>query len=257
LQQKIIKEERYESHGLCKKAQDSTRRLLFRRDHLPVGAPEVEIPRKAQKESLETILKSEEELLHLITNLLDIARREENAMSIRPAPLDLHGLLEVWARKQSVVARKKGLNFVYDVSPGIRGGIFQADAFKVQQALNNLASNAFKFTPEDGIIKFRADIEADGRLFASIFNPGPAIPKEELSTIFDKYVRAEGAHENGRDGTGIGLDIARTIIELHGGRIWAESAEGIGNTFPFTLPPEAPIQDAKAAADAGALPCPA
>lgn len=191
-----------------------------------------------QKEALETVLKNEEEMLGLITNLLDLARRGEDAMRVQPAPVDLCGLLEAWAGKQAVVAEKMGLKFISEVAPEL-GRDVQVDAFKIQQALNNLASNAFKFTPEGGVVRFKAGLTADGWLEASLFNSGPAIPKENLSVIFEKYVRAnEGSRE--QEGTGIGLDITKTIIEMHGGKIWAESADGEGNTFFFTLPPTLP-----------------
>jgi signal transduction histidine kinase len=257
---------RRKTKSLARKKQDLERRNRQKTEVMAVCSHDMKSPLQAsmlllenllngaegrltpgQRESLETVLKSEEEMLGLITNLLDLARREEDVMSVHPAPVDMQGLLEAWAGKQAVVAEKMGLRFVFDIS-AVLGGGFLADSFKLHQALNNLASNAFKFTPEGGVVRFRAGLADDGWLFASIFNSGPAIPKEDLSAIFGKYVQSNENFQQAHEGTGIGLDIARTIIEMHGGRIWAESAEGEGNTFFFTLPPGRRKEDKEPAA---------
>ena len=190
-----------------------------------------------QRKSIEAVLKGDEELLGLITNLLDLARREDDAMRLHPEPAYLTCMLETWALNQSVVARKKRLRFDYEVSDGLVEAVFEVDFFKIQQALGNLISNAFKFTPEGGAIRFRADLTGDGWLAASLFNSGPAIPKEKLPVIFEKYAQWDEGSRRVKEGAGLGLHIARMIIEMHGGKVWAESAEGEGNTFYFTLPP--------------------
>jgi two-component system sensor histidine kinase VicK len=117
--------------------------------------------------------------------------------------------------------------------------IYEVDTFKINQVLNNLMSNAQKFTPDGGEIHLSAGRTLDGLLGVSLFNSGPAIEKDKLIKIFDKYVQASDCPEAGS--TGLGLNIAKTIIEMHGGRIWAESEEGRGTTFTFTLLAKLPL----------------
>src|SRR5690606_8778290 len=103
---------------------------------------------------------------------------------------------------------------------------------RVAQVLSNLLANALKFTPEGGRIRLRA-WQGDGEVEIAVENSGAGIAPENLPHIFDRFWRAD---RTGRTGAGLGLAIARGIVEAHGGRIWVESMPGETTTFHFTVP---------------------
>jgi signal transduction histidine kinase len=107
-----------------------------------------------------------------------------------------------------------------------------ADRDRVLQVLSNLLSNAVKFTPEGGTIALRAERQADAVHFC-VSDTGPGIRTEDVAHIFERFYQATATATMG---TGLGLPIAKGIVEAHGGRIWADSKPGIGATFHFTLP---------------------
>jgi signal transduction histidine kinase len=111
----------------------------------------------------------------------------------------------------------------------------EADERKLRQVVFNLLSNAVKFTPPDG----RVDVSAlvtDGVVEVAVTDTGPGIAPEDHELIFEEFGQADSAV--GHEGTGLGLPLSRKFVELHGGRLWIESALGAGSTFHFTLPLE-------------------
>ena len=107
-----------------------------------------------------------------------------------------------------------------------------ADRRRLQQLLRNLLANAIRFSPTGGLIELSASLADDGSVLVEVADRGPGIPPEELDTIFERH-RQVGTD---RTGLGLGLYIARRIVEAHGGRLWAESTLGQGSTFLFTVP---------------------
>jgi signal transduction histidine kinase len=112
--------------------------------------------------------------------------------------------------------------------------VFTGDARMVKQILLNLLSNAIKFTPEGGSVAVRAAPTADG-IQISVSDTGIGIASEEHQVIFDEFQQGEGGRDAAREGTGLGLSLARRFVELHNGRIWVESTVSEGSTFSFTL----------------------
>ena len=108
-----------------------------------------------------------------------------------------------------------------------------ADRGRIEQVLVNLLHNAIKFTPPGGSITVSASSDDSG-VRISVADTGVGIPADDLPRVFERFYKADKARSGG--GTGLGLAIARHIVEAHGGRIWAESVEGRGATFIFTLP---------------------
>ncbi len=109
----------------------------------------------------------------------------------------------------------------------------RADAVRLEQVLVNLIHNAIKFTRPGGEVVLSAHAEGDFVRF-SVQDTGVGIPEDDLERIFERFYKADRARSGG--GTGLGLSIARHIVEAHGGKIWAESVEGRGSTFFFTIP---------------------
>ena len=136
-------------------------------------------------------------------------------------------------------ATRHGLTM--DLSLDDRLGEIEADERKVRQILLNLLSNAVKFTPDGGRVEITGGIVDDAAQIA-VSDTGVGIASEDQATIFEEFQQVGGDHEGKREGTGLGLTLARRFVELHGGRIWVESGVGQGATFTFTLPLSPPAQ---------------
>jgi len=111
------------------------------------------------------------------------------------------------------------------------------DPSRIGQVLNNLVSNAIKYTPENGAITVEAKLlSRSNEIQISVQDTGVGIPKESLEKVFDKFYQVGGRSLSDVAGTGIGLSVAKEIVEIHSGRIWVESDTGQGAKFLFTLP---------------------
>jgi histidine kinase len=109
------------------------------------------------------------------------------------------------------------------------------DRERIHQVLFNLLDNAVRFTPDGGTVRVLAAHEGD-ECEVSVEDTGPGIPAEHLPLVFERFYREDPSRSRDDGGTGIGLAIARSVVEAHGGRIWAESVDGKGSTFRFVLP---------------------
>jgi two-component system phosphate regulon sensor histidine kinase PhoR len=128
---------------------------------------------------------------------------------------------------------RTGLSIVLDIPDKLPQP--SIDRERIEQVLINLIHNAIKFTPPGGSVTIRARQEGQDVL-VSVSDTGVGIPADDLPRIFERFYKSDKSRSGG--GTGLGLAIAKHIIEAHGGRIWAESVEGKGSTFHFTLPLE-------------------
>ena len=133
---------------------------------------------------------------------------------------------------------RHGITLQSEIDPSL--GTFEADERKVKQILFNLLSNAVKFTPPGGRICLRARPVQDA-VEISVSDTGVGIAPEHQERIFEEFQQVPGASS---EGTGLGLTLTRKFVELHGGRIWVESAAGAGTTFSFTLPVRTSIRPA-------------
>jgi len=184
------------------------------------------------REQLEIIDISANRMADLIADLLDVTRLEGGKrLPIEPARVEIEPLFGEAHELFRSQAAASQINLDYEIEEATPA-IF-ADRHRVLQVLSNLIGNALKFTPAQGFIFFRAKPHDDGLVLFSVTDSGPGIPKENLKDIFNPYWQAKRAE---RLGAGLGLPIARGIVESHGGKIWVESEPGKGTTFFFTLP---------------------
>ncbi|MDQ3280567.1 MAG: ATP-binding protein [Acidobacteriota bacterium] len=184
------------------------------------------------REQLDTIEVSAKRMNRLIADLLDVTRLEGGKrLPIETAPVEVADLLGEVAEIFRAQASVSSVTIAYDADaqvPAVR-----ADRHRIMQVLSNLIGNAMKFTPPGGRIDVRATVEEQQRVLFTVADTGPGIPASNLSDIFSPYWQAKRTE---RMGAGLGLPIAKGIVEAHGGRIWVESEQGNGTQFYFTLP---------------------
>jgi GAF domain-containing protein/anti-sigma regulatory factor (Ser/Thr protein kinase) len=185
-----------------------------------------------QDEYLKDIYASGQHLLSLINDILDLSKIEAGRMELAPAPFHLPTALENAVTLVKERAARHGIALEFDLDPGL--GELVGDERKIKQVLLNLLSNAVKFTPEGGRISLKAGL-TDGAVEIAVTDTGIGIAPEDQDAIFEEF-RQVGSDERRREGTGLGLTLAKKFVELHGGRIWVESEPGRGSTFTFTLP---------------------
>jgi two-component system, chemotaxis family, sensor kinase Cph1 len=171
-----------------------------------------------------------ENMDHLIGELLDIGRIEAGSFAVAPAPEDLGDLLDEALALFLPQAGERNVRLTCERSPESR--IVSCDRDQLLRVLSNLIGNAMKFTPSGGEVRVHAQHTHTG-VHISVRDTGPGIPAEDLAHVFDRFWQADRTR---RFGTGLGLVIAKGIVESHGGRIWAESTVGDGSCFHFTVP---------------------
>jgi signal transduction histidine kinase len=186
-----------------------------------------------QAEYTDDILSSGRHLLSLINEILDLSKIEAGRVELELAQFDLPVAIDnarTFVRERAV---KHGIRLDVDVDEGL--GDYVGDERKVKQILLNLLSNAVKFTPEGGRIAIHAR-KTNSSVEISVSDTGIGIAPEDQATIFDEFRQVGGDYAHKKEGTGLGLTLAKKFIELHGGQIWVESEVGKGSTFTFTLP---------------------
>ena len=186
-----------------------------------------------QTEYLNRMSKSSDELVHLINDLLEISKMESGNVSLTPANLVLHALIERRVAKFRPLAAAKGIEVNLDEFD--EDSRIQGDEAKLEQAIDHLIDNAIKFTGFQGRVAISLQRNKHF-LKTSIRDNGIGIPLDEQWAIFDRFYRVERGSSSIEKGTGLGLYIAKNIIEMHGGRIRVSSELGKGSEFSFTLP---------------------
>jgi signal transduction histidine kinase len=183
------------------------------------------------------IWKSGKHLLQLINDILDLAKVEAGKVVLEPEPLDVATMLEEILVIARGLAAQKAQRIEAEIAPDLRS--LRADPVRFKQICFNLLSNAVKFTPEQGRISLAARPApgAPHLLEVRLTDTGIGIKAEDLPRLFQEFVQLEAAATKRYEGTGLGLALTRRLVELHGGRIRAESeGEGHGSTFTFVLP---------------------
>jgi len=185
-----------------------------------------------QEEYLKDIYASGTHLLSLINDILDLSKIEAGRMELELTDFDLPTAIENALMLVRERAGRRSLTLHTNIDNQL--GQIQADERKVRQVVLNLLSNAIKFTPEGGRIDVSA-VPKDGFVEISVSDTGIGIAPEDQEKVFEEF-RQVGTAAKKIEGTGLGLTLCRKFVELHGGRIWVKSQEGVGSTFTFSLP---------------------
>jgi two-component system phosphate regulon sensor histidine kinase PhoR len=183
------------------------------------------------REFLDRIDIETDRLAQMVSELSELSRIESGEISLKREPIDIGEVVTRVVERLKPQADRAGLSLAIDIPSGLPRAL--ADKEKVEQVLVNLLHNAIKFTHSDGRISCVVKIEGDN-ISVSVIDTGVGIPADDLPRIFERFYKADKARSGG--GTGLGLAIAKHIVEAHGGKIWAESIEGKGSNFTFTLP---------------------
>jgi two-component system, chemotaxis family, sensor kinase Cph1 len=194
---------------------------------LNFGTADKDPPR--MRAALERMQRSVDRMVRLIDDLLDLSKIEGGRLRLTLRDQEVDVLLQDALAIMMPLAQRKAVQILAPGAPGLR---VRVDAERVFQVLSNILGNAIKFTPEGGRIGIVASRESH-EVQVKISDTGPGIPPEDLPHLFDRYWRAP---QSGGKGVGLGLYIAKGIVEAHGGRIWADCAPGAGTTIGFTLP---------------------
>ncbi|MGD8406084.1 MAG: ATP-binding protein [Anaerolineales bacterium] len=169
-------------------------------------------------------------LTQMAQELLDLSRIESGKVELERQPVSPQELLTSAAERMHMQAERAGLSLDVECKPDLPA--VRADAPRIEQVLVNLIHNAVKFTPPGGDVVLIAEADESAVRFA-VRDSGVGIPEEDVPRIFERFYRVDKARTGG--GTGLGLSISKHLVESHGGKIWAESREGEGSTFYFTL----------------------
>jgi signal transduction histidine kinase len=186
-----------------------------------------------QEEYLQDILSSGKHLLSLINDILDLSKIEAGRMELEAQPFDLPAALD---NALTLIRERAARNSIaLDVHVDPRIGEILADERKIKQVLLNLLSNAVKFTPEGGKITMSAIMNGEA-VAVSVADTGIGIAAEDREAVFEEFRQVGTDYARKREGTGLGLALARRLVELHGGKLSLQSELGKGSTFTFTIP---------------------
>ena len=198
-----------------------------------------------QKEVIQAGTKEIDGLLEMIGGLLDIPKIEQRQLPInkKTIPLDKFlVLIESLLKDFSLLIKQKNISFNYKIPPAEEKIFLEVDWGKIKQVFDNLLENALHYTGNNGQISLNI-ITGKNSLVVALSDSGIGIPKLEQSNLFEKFYRATNARAVSNKGTGIGLYLAKFIVEGHGGKIWFISEENHGTTFYFSLPLKATVEE--------------
>jgi signal transduction histidine kinase len=188
----------------------------------------------AQREYVGSIMTSAQSLLGIVDDLLDISKLDAGRIDIVEETVEIRPLLESVVSLLAPTAARGNTEVSLHVEPAVPSRI-RTDSIRLQQILRNLLGNALKYTP-DGDVTIRADLVDSDTLRIAVSDTGIGIPPHALSRLFETFYQADSSYRKKYAGSGLGLSISKRLVEMMGGSIHAESVEGEGSTFSFTIP---------------------
>ncbi len=190
-----------------------------------------------QRDCIEKIYRSNQRMVALVDNLLDATRIGEGRYCYKPTPVQIENTVRLVVDSFKEEAKRKKIKLEFK-KPKTKLPKVKVDQGKIRIAINNLLDNAIRYTPAGGEVTVSLK-RGKKEIEFSVKDTGAGIPKSQKEHIFTKFFRGTNAVRIETEGIGLGLFIAKNIIEAHGGKIWFESKENKGTTFHFTLPMQA------------------
>jgi signal transduction histidine kinase/DNA-binding response OmpR family regulator len=185
-----------------------------------------------ERESFKLMHRNAKRLQNLINQLLDLSRIEAGSMQLHLEESDVAPILRFVGSSFSSLAERKGIYYGQKIIAS-HVGCFDRD--KLEKIINNLLSNAFKFTPEGGTVHFKAQV-GKGQLIIEVKDSGIGIPKEQQQSIFNRFYQVDDSTTRTSEGSGIGLALTKELTELHKGKLSLTSSEGTGSVFTVIIP---------------------
>jgi len=186
-----------------------------------------------QRQFLDEAFASSERMVHLIEDFLNVSRIQNGKFVIDRHPTDLSKVVEQEIEGLDPSAKSRNLKFVYKKPKEFP--MIDIDESKIRQVIMNFADNALYYSHEDTVININLSVVGNDAVF-TVKDTGIGVPSNEQEQLFSKFYRASNAKKQRPDGTGVGLYLAKTVIDAHGGKIIFDSEEGKGSTFGFSLP---------------------
>jgi signal transduction histidine kinase len=185
------------------------------------------------EEDVRAIYGSGQHLLNIINDILDLAKIEAGKMIIDPQPVDLNDFVTEIARAGQILVKQRPVELLAIYGENLPK--VNADSVRLRQIIWNIVSNAVKFT-ENGSVTISTGLEDEAMIFVEVRDTGIGMAKSDLPVIFEQFRQVDGSSTRRAGGTGLGLNITRHLIHMHGGEIYVDSELGVGTTFRFTLP---------------------
>jgi two-component system sensor histidine kinase VicK len=204
-----------------------------------------------QKQLLEEVVEESKRMSRMVEELLFLARSDSSPPSLEPEIVSVPPLMSDLVGRATVLARERGATLATDIRAD---GLLHADPNRLEQAVLILVDNAIKYGPPGGTVTLHSAVTRAGELRITVEDEGPGIPKEDLPRVFERFYRVDKARSRRMGGSGLGLPIAKTIVEAHGGHITAESRAGHGTRMSIHLPLASDAPDAEPAASGRELP---
>lgn len=183
-----------------------------------------------EKENVQLVIRMGYRLSNLVNDILDLEKMKQGMLQIHPVPIDIYTAICSEMNFYRLLAKHKNLTIIHHIPADFP--LVLADENRFRQILTNLVDNAIKYT-EEGQITLSAARLNDRMIKITVTDTGSGIPKADRETIFESFQQAK---VNKDDGAGLGLSIVKQLVKLQNGEIWAESEEGKGSAFHFTLP---------------------
>jgi signal transduction histidine kinase len=185
------------------------------------------------KNYMNVIMKTSRQMLDMLNNLLDVSKIEAGTVGAVMKQVNIHDLFQECISTNKAHADKKQIHLVYSLADDVCD--VMADQMQITQVLNNLVSNAIKYSHTGTTVEITAERQND-EIHFHVADHGQGIPESEHKLLFTAFTKTSVRSTGGESSTGLGLNIAKKLIEAHGGKIWMRSQVGQGSTFSFSLP---------------------